>query len=91
MRIKNFRRVIVASSDTDILVNLIHHYWQLADLKELWLLSGNKKSQQAIPIHELALTFDGTVIDIFPAVHASTGTFILHLIFFKNQRLLIGT
>ena len=55
VNIENFTKVIVASSDTDILVNLVHHYlrWQYSDLQELWLLSGTRNNQQAISVNDL--------------------------------------
>ena len=75
VNIENFTKVIVASSDTDILVNLVHHYlrWQYSNLQELWLLSGTRNNQQAISVHDLTLQFDGPVLDVLPAVHALTG------------------
>ena len=75
INIENFKKVIVASSDTDILVNLIHHFlqWQYSDLQELWLLSGTRNNQQAIPVHDVVSRFDRTVLDVLPAVHSLAG------------------
>jgi len=75
IQIDRFKKIIVASPDTDVFVNLVHHFskWQFSDLEELWILSGKKSNQQATPIHDLVTHFDQNVIDVLPAVHALTG------------------
>ena len=92
LQIDNFTKVIVASSDADIFVNLIYHFtcWQFSNLEELWMLSGKKSEQQAVPIHDLVAQFDGSVIDVLPAVHALTGTYacsLFDLAFFENENI----
>ena len=75
VRVACFRRVIVASPDTDVFTNLVHHFtrWQFSDLEELWVLKGNKTEYTATPIHILVSHYDSEVIDVLPAVHALTG------------------
>ena len=75
VRIGCFRKVIVATADTDVFVNLIHHFprWQFSDLEELWVLQGNKTDQKATPVHTLVSKYESDVIDVLPAVHALTG------------------
>lgn len=81
IRSDNFKKIIVGSPDTDIFVNLLHHFtkWQFSDLEELWVLSGTKANQQAVPIHELASQLDTSIIDVLPAVHAITGLILIQL------------
>ena len=72
---ENYKKILVATSDTDIFVNLIHHFtkWQFCDLEQLWVLSGKSTNPQAIPIHEIVSKLDQSIIDVLPAVHALTG------------------
>ena len=75
IRSEGFKTVIIASPDTDVFINSIHHFarWMFSDLEELWVISGKRGTQQAIPIHQLNQTLDGNVVDVLPAVHALTG------------------
>ena len=77
--VENYSMIIIASPNTDVFINSIHHFncWKYADLEELWVVSGKRGSQQAFPVHELINKMDGNVIDILPAVHALTGTFFI--------------
>ena len=79
VKVENYSKIIIASPDTDVFINSIHHFncWKYADLEELWVVSGKSGSQQAFPVHELINKMDGNVIDILPAVHALTGTFFI--------------
>ena len=72
---ESFKKIIVASSDTDIFVNLVHRFtkWQFSDLEELWVSSGKNANPKATPIHELVTHLDQAVIDVLPTVHALTG------------------
>ena len=73
---ENYSKIIIASSDTDVLINSIYHCspWMQADLEELWVVCGEKASQQAVPVHDIITKMDSNVNDILPAVHALTGT-----------------
>ena len=74
VRINNFRKVIVASPDTDVFANLVYHFtrWIYADLEQLWMISGKKGSENAIPIHVLGERLDNSIIEILPVIHALT-------------------
>ena len=75
VKIGKFASVIIASPDTDVLVNSIYQFSQLKNfgLKELWFITGRSNTQTIIPLHNLFNVMDHEVIDILPAVHALTG------------------
>ena len=75
VRVKQFQKIVVASPDTDIFVNLIYHFnrWVYADLLQLWMVSGKRGSNDAVPTHDLVEKLDENVIDVLPAVHALIG------------------
>ena len=75
VRRDHMKKIIIASPDTDVFVNAVHHFsrWMYFNLDELWLVSGKSGSRQAFPVHELVDVLDANVIDVLPAVHALTG------------------
>ena len=76
LMLDTFKKIIIASPDTDVLVNVIHHFswWVFSDLKELWIIGGKKGTQkQAVPIHTLVKELGEDVVEILPALHALTG------------------
>ena len=76
IKIENFKKIIIVSPDTDVLVSAVHHFsrWVFSDLKELWIIGGKKETQrQALPVHRLVDKLDGDVVEILPALHALTG------------------
>ena len=75
VQVKNFGRVIVASPDTNVFVNLVYHFmhWIYADLEQLWIISDKKTSQNVIPIHVLGERLHNNITEILPAIHALTG------------------
>ena len=76
IQIENFKKIIIVSPDTNVLVSAVHHFscWVLSDLKELWITGGKKGTQrQALPVHSLVDKLDGDVVEILPALHALTG------------------
>ena len=82
LKINNYKKLIIASPDTNVLVNVIDHFscWMLNDLKEFWVLNPNKASQkQVIPVHKLVQKLDGEVFNVLPALHALTGTILNHI------------
>ena len=83
VRVGCFRRVIVASPDTDVFKNLVHHFprWQFSDLQEHWVLRGNTTNKKTTPIHELMNHYNSDVIDVLPAVHILTGKFFLEQVY----------
>ena len=82
LKFNNYKKLIIASSDTNVLVNVMQHfsYWMFSDLKELWVLSPNKASQkQVIPVHKFVEELDGEVANVLPALHPLTGTILNHI------------
>ena len=61
VKVENYSKIIIASPDTDVFINSIHHFncWKYADLEVLWVVSGNRGSQQAFPVHKLINKMDG--------------------------------
>ena len=71
---RNHDRVIVLSSDTDVLVLLLY-YWNIFNrngLKELWVRAGVGDTTRYLPVHTLADKI-GSLCSVLPAVHALTG------------------
>ena len=82
LKINNYKNLIIASPDTDVLVNVIDCFscWMFSDLKELWLLNSNKSLQkQFIPVHKLLQELDGEVVNVFPALQVLIGTIFNHI------------
>ena len=52
VRIAGFSKIVIASPDTDVFVNVVHHYshWMYCALDELWIISGKSGSKQAFPV-----------------------------------------
>ena len=75
VRVKNVWKVIVASSYTDVFVNLVYHFtcWIYADLEQLSMISGKKGSESAIPVHALGERLDESITEILPAINVLTG------------------
>jgi hypothetical protein len=72
----DFKKIIIVSPDTDVLVNAIHHFsrWVFSDLEEMWIIGGKNGTQrQAMPVHTLVKELDGDVVEILPDIHALTG------------------
>ena len=66
IKIENFKKIIIVSADTDVLVSAVHHFsrWVFSDLTELWIIGVKKRIQrQALPV----------LVEILPALHALTG------------------
>ena len=76
------KKLLLASADTDVFVCVIYLYnrWVYRGLKEMWFISGKSGSLTAFPIHQLTENLEHSVVDIFPAVHALTGTFYLTIV-----------
>ena len=73
---ESFKRVIVASADTDVFICLLYHFnqtWHDSGLDELWVLGGQGNTSRAIPIHDLAVEMPSILVSVLPAVHALTG------------------
>ena len=71
---RNYDRVIILSSDTDVLVLLLH-YWTTfhrQGLKELWMRAGIADTTRYLPVHTLATNI-GPLCSVLPALHALSG------------------
>ena len=75
VKVDKFSKVVIASSDTNVLVCVLYHFnhWIYSGLNELWIISGKKGSINFTPVHKIVNVMDSNVIDILPAVHALTG------------------
>ena len=73
--VDKFRRVIVASADTDVFICLVYHFiqWVHFGMKQLWVLCGNGSSTRAIPVHDVVSGIDYSVAESLPAIHALSG------------------
>jgi len=73
--VDKFRRVIVASADTDVFICLVYHFiqWVHFGMKELWVLCGKGSSTRAIPVHDVVSGIDSSVAESLPAIHALSG------------------
>ena len=69
------QRIIVLSSDTDVLVLLLYYCDELQScgLCELWVKSGVGDSTRYIPIHTLFTSVGKDLCKVMPAVHTLTG------------------
>jgi hypothetical protein len=70
-------RIIVKSSDTDVLVLCVHYFPSLQHTDELWFqtgaISSTKDGRRFIPVHDICNSIDPVIYKILPAVHAVTG------------------
>ena len=75
VRYCSFNRVTVTTSDTDVFVSLIHHFydWQCFGLKELSMICGRGTTKCVIHIHSLIDALSTHLTGILPEVHALTG------------------
>ena len=70
-----YKRIVVLSSDTDVLVLLIY-YWNVLNeqgLEEVWIRAGVGNSVRHIPVHTLCAKLGSDVCRILPSVHAISG------------------
>ena len=77
----NYKYLIIASPDTDIFVNVTHHfsYWMFSDLKEPWLLSPNKASHSSHPCSWLVQELYEEVASVLSLLHAFSGTVLTRI------------
>ena len=50
VRTAGFSKIVIASPDTDVFVNSVHHFsrWMFCVLNELWVISSKSGSRQAL-------------------------------------------
>ena len=67
VRTAGFSKIVIASPDTDVFVNSVHHFsrWMFCALNELWVISSKSGSRQAFPVHDLIGVLDDTLIDFY--------------------------
>lgn len=66
--------IIVESSDTDVLVLLIHHFPKMENTDKLWLRVGDSNTQRYIPVHDICNSLNPVMIQILPSLHALSGS-----------------
>jgi len=69
------KRIVVLSSETDVLVLLLHfsQIFKTHGMVELWMRAGVGDSIRYTPVHVLAGKQGRELCDVLPAVHALTG------------------
>ena len=70
-------RIIIKTSDTDVIVLYIYFYKQMTNTSELWVQMGNVSSvedgRRLLPIHELCSSLSEITCRVLPAAHALSG------------------
>ena len=71
----NCTRIVILSSDTDVLVVAMYfyHIFTANGLRELWLRGGVGDSTRFIPLHVIADKVGRPMCEVLPAMHALTG------------------
>jgi hypothetical protein len=79
-RLKELRkqgRIIIKTSDTDVIVLCIYFYKQMTNTNELWVQMGNvisvKDGRRFLPIHELCSSLSEITCRVLPAAQALSG------------------
>ena len=70
-------RIIIKTSDTDVIVLCVYFYKQMTNTSELWVQMGNvssvKDGRRFLPIHELCSSLSEITCRVLPATHALSG------------------
>ena len=70
-------RIIIKTSDTDVIVLLIYFEKQMTNTNELWVQMGNASSVKDgcrfLPIHELCSSLSETTCRVLPGAMLSLG------------------
>jgi hypothetical protein len=68
-------RIVVLTSDTDVVVLMVHfcHQLQHQGLQELWVKAGASSKVRYIPVHTLVTKLEPDTCKVLPAVHILTG------------------
>ena len=69
------KRLLVLSSDTDVLILFLYHWNELRSegLEELWIKTGVRDTSRYVPVHDLAENIGQDLCRVLPAVHTLTG------------------
>ena len=72
---ENYKRIIVASPDTDVFVSCLFHLtrWMYMGVSDMWILCGRGLTKRVAPFHRIVDVLDIFAIDVLPAIHALTG------------------
>ena len=70
-------RIIVSSSDTDVMILFVHYFPQMKNTSEVWMRIGRATStadkRRYVPIHTISESLGDTFCKILPALHCLTG------------------
>ncbi|KAJ8896918.1 hypothetical protein PR048_002264 [Dryococelus australis] len=69
----NAKRIIIASSDTDVFVCAVYHFFKSFKKEGLSEVCGQGNTSRVLPIHRLGEDLDHSTIEILPPLHAITG------------------
>ena len=72
---QSIKNVIVISSDTDVLVLLIHYFrrFNSEGLQKMWLRVGKKENRRFIPIHTVSDRIGSSLTQTLLKAHIGTG------------------
>ncbi|CAG2057048.1 unnamed protein product [Timema podura] len=73
---RNVERIVIASSDTDVFVCALYHFFKTFKrerLSELWALCGKCIAARAVLIHKLLEVLEHSLIETIPALHSIIG------------------
>ena len=70
-----YKRCVVISNDTDVIVTLLFHFTVYAQegLEQLWVKAGVGKTTRFIPIHSIHQTLTPNLAMVLPALHSLAG------------------
>ena len=73
--LNGMKSITVVSSDTDVLVLLIHYYKTFSSngLQKLWLRVGKGDKRRFIPVHNLVRKISNALIDVILPAYVGTG------------------
>ena len=70
-------RIIIKSSDTDVLVLCVHYFPKLENTEEMWFQTGSvsnlKDGRRFLPVHDICSSLEPSICNLLPATHALTG------------------
>lgn len=70
-------RIIIKSSDTDVLVLCVHYFPKLENTEEMWFQTGSvsnlKDGRRFLPVHDICRSLEPSICNLLPATHALTG------------------
>jgi hypothetical protein len=70
-------RIVIKSSDNDVLLLSLHFYSKMTNIDELWFQTGSitlvKDGRRFIPVHDLYNSLGAEIANILPVAHSLTG------------------